>query len=116
MPSRGRMFLFLFLYYLFYSHLKSQYDSYQVTDQCKSLHFRLAISLYLVLLNNLFGFILQVKWLVDIFRGKIVDISNHSLTIEVITISLIGVYAISRILKSKKLLIQPLVKLQLTSC
>lgn len=27
---------------------------------------------------------LQLKWLVDIFRAKIVDISEHSVTIEVI--------------------------------
>ena len=26
----------------------------------------------------------QLKWLVDIFRAKIVDISEHSVTIEVI--------------------------------
>lgn len=30
----------------------------------------------------------QVMWLVDIFRAKIVDISDHSLTIEVMSISL----------------------------
>lgn len=41
----------------------------------------------------------QVMWLVDIFRAKIVDISDHSLTIEVIlltvhyvTMSFLAVY------------------------
>lgn len=33
--------------------------------------------------KNHFGFLVQVMWLVDVFRAKIVDISDHSLTIEV---------------------------------
>lgn len=35
--------------------------------------------IYLLLPNS------QIQWLVDIFRAKIVDISEHSVTIEVIT-------------------------------
>lgn len=38
-------------------------------------------SIYLFIL--LIGYS-QLKWLVDIFRAKIVDISEHSVTIEVI--------------------------------
>lgn len=34
----------------------------------------------------MFYFDTQIMWLVDIFRGKIVDISDHFLTIEVTSI------------------------------
>lgn len=43
--------------------------------------------LFIYLFINLFFFFAgnsQIKWLVDIFRAKIVDISEHSVTIEVI--------------------------------
>lgn len=38
-------------------------------------------------MKNLVNFflVLQIMWLVDIFRAKVVDISEHSLTIEVLT-------------------------------
>ena len=46
----------------------------------------LFISLFAVSLLSIFLLrYSQIQWLVDTFRAKIVDISEHSVTIEVIT-------------------------------
>ena len=52
-------------------------------------HFLLATSFSLFLFYFFFHVVLifQIMWLVDIFRAKIVDISDHSLTIEVIAMN-----------------------------